>query len=100
MRRVNRGLNDFLVPFGRKLVQKQRQQNRNRKGNQQVPDAHGQRVGQQPRKIRRIEKPFKVFQPHPLAAPDALRRLVVPEGNLQPVHRIISEDKEVSHRRK
>ena len=97
MRGVDDRLHDLLVALAGQLVEQQRQNDRDRERHQQIANADGQGVLQQLGKVRRGEEAFKVLEAHPGAAPDALHRLVVAEGDLQTIHGIIAEHQKIRH---
>ena len=96
---IHHCLHDLFIPPEWSLIQQQCQQNRHRERTQQRSDADGQRIGQQLHKIRGRKESLEISESHPGAAGDALCSLVIPEGDLDPVHGVISEDQEIRHRR-
>ena len=98
MRRVDHGLHDFLVAFGRELVEKERQKNRDGEGTEQGPDTDRERIVQQLPEIRRGEEALEVPKAHPLASKDALGGFEVPESDLNAVHGVVAEDQEIGDR--
>ena len=97
--RVGDHLRHLAQLVGDAVIEQQRQENRKGERGDDLIDAQHDGVGQQILEHIGMEELVKVLHAHPRAAPDALGRLEVAEGNLHAVHWPIVEDQQIDQRR-
>ena len=92
MRNINRSLGESFESFPVQLVQHDRQQDRNRKTEEKTEEVQQESVRKHPSAVIAVEEFHELLQAYPLAAGNTESCFVIPEGNLDAVHREITED--------
>ena len=91
MRQIGRHLEELLEALGVHLIAHQRQEERQREGDQNRVDADDQRILDRIAEHVGAEVPLKVLEARPRAAHDALSRLEILECDDHTIHRHIGK---------
>ena len=92
MRNINRGLGKSFETLPVQLVEHDGQEDRDREAEKEAEHIQEESVQEHSSAVITGKEFLKVFQAHPFASGDSEGSLVIPEGDLDPVHGEIAED--------
>ncbi|MNV44393.1 hypothetical protein D3C71_1361510 [compost metagenome] len=99
MRNVQNGLRQTLEPVDIQFIEHDGEDQRGRKGNQQIQKVQHQRIAQCFEELLIVKYFTESVQADPLAAGNALEEVEILECNLHAVHRAVFEDEEINQRK-
>ena len=100
VRHVDGCLAEAFEPFHPQLVQQDRHDDRDREAEEDSVEIQQEGVQEHPSAVIAAEEFFKILQAHPLAPGDTEAGLVIPESDLDAIHRAVTENNEEGQARK